>query len=79
MNLIFYLQYSLAPSLCSSTRKKTSGTKIRRTPDVKLRFVSFIRFVNFNFSQVQLLRLVVVMVQSNSFVLVNNPYFTEAA
>ena len=58
---------SLAPSLRSSTRKKTSGTEIRRTPDVKLRFVGFRRFVGFNFGQVQLLRFVVVMVRSNSF------------
>ena len=45
---------SLAPSLHSSTIKKTSGMEIRRTPDVKLRFVGFIRFVGFNFGQVQL-------------------------
>ena len=38
-------------------KKKTSATEIRRTPDVKLRFVSF------NFGQVQLLRFVVVMVR----------------
>ena len=48
-------------------KKKTSGTKIRRTPDLKLRFVGFVKFVSFNFGQVQLLRLVIVMVWSNSF------------
>ena len=54
-------------------KKKMSGTEIRRTQDLKLRFVgfirfvSFIRFVGFNFGQVQLLRFVVVMVQSKSF------------
>ena len=56
----------LALLLCSST-KKTSGTEIRRTPDVKLRFVGFRWFVSFNFGQVQLLRFFVVMVRSNSF------------
>ena len=47
--------------------KKKSGTEVRRTPDVKLRFVGFIRFVGFNFGHVQLFRLVVVMVRSYSF------------
>ena len=47
--------------LRSSTRKKTSGTEVRRTPDLKLRFVSF------NIGHVQLLRFVVVMVRSYSF------------
>ena len=47
--------------------KKTLGRKVRRTPDVKLRFVGFIRFVGFNFGHVQLLRFVVVMVWSYSF------------
>ena len=56
-----------APLLCSSTRKKTSDREVRRTPDVKLRFVGFIRFVGFNFGHVQLLRFVVVMVRSYSF------------
>ena len=51
----------------SSTRKKTSGTEVKRTPDVKLRFVGFIKFVSFNFGDVQLLRFVVVMVWSYSF------------
>ena len=58
------------PSQCkllSYTRKKTPGTDIRRTPDVKLRFIGFNRFVGFNFGQIQFLRLVVVMVWSNSF------------
>ena len=54
--------------LRSSTRKKISGTKIRRTPDVKLRFVGYIRFVGFNVGQAHLLRFVDVMVWSNSFV-----------
>ena len=47
--------------------KKTSGMEVRRTPDVKLRFVGF------NFGHVQLLRFVVAMVQSYSFGQVNNP------
>ena len=55
---------SLAPSLCSSTRKKTSGTEVGRTPDVKLRFVGFVRFVGFNFGQIQKIRFVLVMVWS---------------
>ena len=41
--------------------KKTSGTEVRRTPDVKLRFVGF------NFGQIQKIRFVVVMVRSYSF------------
>ena len=53
--------------LRSSTRKKTSGTEVRRTPDLKLRFVGFTRFVSFNIGHVQLLRFVVVMVRSYSF------------
>ena len=48
-------------------KKKKSGKEVRRTLDVKLRFVSFTRFVGFNFGQFQLLRFVVVMVWSNSF------------
>ena len=40
---------------------------VRRTPDVKLRFVGFIRFVGFNLGQIQKIRFVVVMVPSNSF------------
>ena len=51
----------------SSTRKKTSGTEDMRTQDVNLRFVRFIRFVSFNFGQIQKIRFVVVMVWSNSF------------
>ena len=35
-------------SLRSSTIKKTSGAEVRRTQDVKLRFVGFIRFVSFS-------------------------------
>ena len=54
---------------------KTSGTEIRRTPDVKLRFGGFRRFAGFNFGQVQLLTFVLVMVRSNSFGRVNNPPF----
>ena len=51
-----------SPSLASLLyKKKTSGTDIRRTPDVKLRFVGV------NFGQIQLLRFVVVMVRSYSF------------
>ena len=48
-------------------KKKTSGTEVRRTPDVKLRFVGFIRFVSFNFGQIQKIRFIVVMVRSYSF------------
>ena len=40
----------LAPSLCSSTRKKHQARRLKRTPDVKLMFVGF------NFGHVQLLR-----------------------
>ena len=42
--------------------KKTSGMEVRRTQDVKFRFVAFIRFISLDFGHVQLLRLVVVMV-----------------
>ena len=62
-----------SPSLASPValllykKKKTSGTEIRRTSDVKLRFVGFRRFVGFNFGEVQLLRFVGVMVWSYSF------------
>ena len=48
-------------------KKKTSGTEVRGTPDVKSRFVGFIRFVRFHFGQIQKIRFVVVMVQSYSF------------
>ena len=44
-----------------------SGTEVRRTSDVKLRFVGIIRLVSFHFSHVQLLRFVTVMVRSYSF------------
>ena len=58
-------------------KKKTSGTEISRTPDVKLRFVgmTFVGlrwFVGFNFGRVQLLRFIVVMVRSSLFSHVNN-------
>ena len=55
-----HLPSLLAPRHCSSTQK-TSGTEVRRTPDVKLRFVGF------NFGHFQLLRFVVVIIQSYSF------------
>ena len=55
------------PRFAPLQEKKTSGTDIRRTPDIKLRFVSFNWFVGFNFGQIQFLRFVVVMVRSNSF------------
>ena len=42
-------------------KKKTSGMEVRRTPDVKLRFVGF------NFGQIQKIMFVVVMVWSYSF------------
>ena len=47
-------------------QEKKNRHGFRRTPDVKLRFVSFNRFHGFNFGQIQLLRFVVVMVWSNS-------------
>ena len=53
-------------------RKKTSGTDIRRTPDVKLRLVGYITFVDVNFREIKLLKLVVVMVRSYSFGHVNS-------
>ena len=43
-----------------------SGMEVRRTPDVKLGFVGFIRFVGFNFGQIQIFRFIVVMVWSYS-------------
>ena len=52
--------------LASSTPSNTD-TEIRRTLDVKLKFVGFRRFVGFNFGQVQLLRFVIVMFRSYSF------------
>ena len=45
----------------SPLKEKTSGTVVRRTLDVKLRFVGF------NFGHVQVLRFVIVMIQSYSF------------
>ena len=48
-------------------KKKTSGTEVRRTPDIKLRFVGF------NFGQIQKIRFVIVIVRSYSFAQVNNP------
>ena len=42
-------------------KKKTSGTEVRRTLDVRLRFVGF------NFSHVQLLMFVVIVILSYSF------------
>ena len=52
------------PRFAPTQEKKTSGTEVRRTPDVKLRFVSLIRFVGFDFGQIQKIRIVVVMVPS---------------
>ena len=43
-----------------------AGMEVRMTPDVKLGFVGFIRFVGFNLGHVQFLRFVVVMVRSYS-------------
>ena len=40
-------------SLLSAKRKKTSGTEVRRTLDVKSRVVGFIRFVGFNYGHIQ--------------------------
>ena len=48
-------------------KKKTSGTDVRRTPDIKLSFVGFIRFVGFKFGQIQKIVFIVVMVWSYSF------------
>ena len=48
-------------------QEKTSGKEVRRTLDEKLRFVGFIRFVGFNFGQIQKIRFIVVMVWSYSF------------
>ena len=49
------------PSLASLLyKKKTSGIEVRRTPDVKLRFVGFTRFVSFNFGHIQKVMFVVV-------------------
>ena len=48
-------------------KKKTSGMEVRRTLNVKLRFVGFIRYFSSNFGQIQKIRFVVVMVQSYSF------------
>ena len=42
-------------------QEKTSGTEVRRTPEVRLRFVGF------NFRHVQLLMFVVVVIRSYSF------------
>ena len=56
------------PSLISLLyKKKTSGKEVRRTLDVKLRFVGFIRLVGFNFGHIQLLMFVIVMFRSYSF------------
>ena len=46
-----------SPSLTSPVAsllyiKETSGTDIRMTQDIKLRFVRFNRFVGFNFGQI---------------------------
>ena len=49
------------PHFAPLQEKKTSGTEVRRTPDVILRFVGF------NFGHVQLLMLVVVMSRSYAF------------
>ena len=51
------------PRFAPLQEKKTSGTEIRRTPDVKLRF----RFVGVNFGQIQFVNFVVVMIRSNLF------------
>ena len=67
-------KYAVAVSLDKSSltsllykKKKPSGTEVRRTPDIKLRFAGFIRFVGFNFGQIQKIRFAVVMVWSYSF------------
>ena len=45
VELVMCRPHPLAPL----QEKRTSGTEIRRTPDVKLRFVGVRRFVDFNF------------------------------
>ena len=58
-----------SPSLASPVALLLYKKKyIRRTPDIRLRFVSIIRFVGFNFGHVKLLRFVVVIIRSYSFV-----------
>ena len=66
-NINFTPKNMLVRSAWLLYKKKTSHTEVGRTPDVKLRFVGFIRLVGFNFVHVQLLRFVVVMVWSYSF------------
>ena len=66
-NINFTPKNMLVRSALLLYKKKTSGTEVRRTLDVKLRFVSFIRFVGFNSGHGQFLRFVVVMVQSYLF------------
>ena len=56
-----HLQSLGSPVTSLLFKKETSGTKVRRTSDVRLRFVSF------NFAHVQLLRFVIFMVRSYSF------------
>ena len=67
-NMLACTGWDTCPALLhSSKRKKTSGTEVRRTPDVMLRFVGFIRFVGFKFGQIQKIRFVVVMIRSYLF------------
>ena len=66
--------YFASPVTSLLFKKKTSGTEVRRTPDVKSRFVGFIRFVSFNFSQIQKIRFVVVIfIRSSWFSQAINP------
>ena len=55
------------PCCFAPLQEKKSGMEVRRSPevpDVKLRFVGFIKFVSFNFGHVQLLKFALVMVWS---------------
>ena len=59
--------WDTCPALLRYSKRKTSGTEVRRTPDIRLRFVGLIRFDCFNLGHVQLLMFVIVMVWSYSF------------
>ena len=65
-NMLVQSAWTGPPATCPawlrfSTRKKISGTEVRRTPDVKLRFVGFTRFVGFNFGHIHRVMFVVVI------------------
>ena len=60
-HLLGHLPSLTSPVTLLLYKKKTSGMEVRRTLDIKLRFVGF------NFVHVQLLMFVIVMVMSHSF------------